>query len=164
MPWQNEMTIMLRMIINDFDDPQSYTDIRLQQTLVVGAQFVNSSFNFSQLFTVDVSGIDLSPDPTVSPTIDDWFSNLTVLQTAVMIVRGELKAMSVGAIMFKEGSATVDMREGVKWKAGLLKEISDQFDHAKLTYQMAIRPSCAAIIGPFNILAGNFRAPYYSRG
>src|SRR5690242_5214306 len=106
--WQDQMTIMLRYTIGDVSCPNTYSDSRLQQALVIGAQYVSPSLNFSQQFTVNVVDIDISPDPTVSPTIDDWFTNLTVLKTAYQILFNEWKLLTNGgAIMFKEGSAMV---------------------------------------------------------
>lgn len=168
MAWSDNMTLMLRYIINDVDTPQKYSDNRLQTSLLIAAKFVGSELNFSQVFYPDFMNLTLSPDPTIEPTIDDWYANLTVLKAAQQIVSGEWKVLSNGgAIMFKEGSAMVDMRESAKTKKDFLLDLERQYDDAKLTYQMAIRPSVAAIIGPFNIYGGNFYSPgnnYYYRG
>ena len=41
MSWQIELPIIVRTLINDLDVTPTYTDDRLQQTLVVAAQYVN---------------------------------------------------------------------------------------------------------------------------
>lgn len=162
MAWQDSMPLMLRYIIGDVNIPQTYTDSRLQTSLLIAAKFVGSEVNFSQVFSPDFVNLTLSPDPTVSPTVDDWYSNLTVLKAACQILTAEWQLLAGGgAIMFKEGSSMVDMRELARHKKDLVFDIEKQYNDSKLTYQMAVRPSVASVIGPFNIYAGNFRGPVY---
>ncbi len=161
MAWQEETTISLRYIIGDVNTPETYTDSRLLQTLVIAAKFVDSEMNFSHNFVVDPLNMTITPDPTLDPTTDDWFTNLMVDKAAIIIVQSELKALAAGALMFKEFNSVVDRREGVKWHMALLKQLTDEYSDARMRYQCAVRPSIASIIGPFNILAGNFRGPVY---
>ena len=162
MSWQDHLPLMLRYIIGDVDVPQKYTDTRLQTSILIAGKFVGTEANFSQIFVPDYVNLTLNPDPTIDPYTDDWYANLTVLKAAYQILFNEWKILTNGgAIMFKEGSATVDMRELAKHKKDLIADIEEQYNHAKLTYQMAVRPSVASVIGPFNIYAGNFRGPVY---
>lgn len=161
MAWGEQLPIMVRYMIGDVEDPYTYNDQRLQMSILIAAKYVDNELNFSQAFEIDIIGMTISPDPTVSPTIDDWFSNLSVLRACLMITTAEMKAMTANALYFKEGSTTVDMREQLKYKQEMLKQFKQDYDHAKLSYQLAVRPSCNAIIGPFNIMAGNFRGPVY---
>lgn len=162
MAWQDSMPLMLRYLIGDIDTPQTYSDTRLQTSLLIAAKFVGSEANFSQRFNPDYVNLTLIPDPTIDPTIDDWYTNLTVMKASCQILIAEWKILvGGGAIMFKEGSAMVDMRELARHKKDLVIDIEKQYEHAKLTYQMAVRPSVASVIGPFNIYAGNFRGPVY---
>jgi hypothetical protein len=162
MAWTDEMPLMLRYIIGDVDVPQKYTDNRLQTSLLVSCKFVSAEANFSQVFVSNLTAMTLTPDPTVDPTIDDWYSNLVVLKSACQIIQAEEKLLTNGgAIMFKEGSAMVDMRDLARHKKELLTEVLSQYDNAMLNYKMGVRPSCAAVIGPINIIAGNMRGPMY---
>jgi hypothetical protein len=159
--WTDSTTIMLRYIIGDVNVPQAYSDSRLQQTLAIAAMFVDSEMNFSQPFVVDPVAITITPDPSIAPTIDDWFTNLMVIKATQIILESELKALTAGALMFREFNSIVDRREGAKWLAQLLKDKIAEYSDARMRYQCAVRPSIASIIGPFNILAGNFRGPVY---
>ena len=51
MSWQIELPIIVRTLINDLDVTPTYTDDRLQQTLVVAAQYVNREMNFNNEYT-----------------------------------------------------------------------------------------------------------------
>lgn len=162
MAWTDVMPLMLRYIIGDVDCPEKYTDLRLQTILLISGKFVGAEATFSQNFIPDLTLMTLTPDPTVDPTLDDWYANLTVLKAAHNIVLAEHKILTNGgAIMYKDGSATVDMRELAKYKKELLKDLAEQYDHAMLNYKMAVRPSCASVIGPINIRAGNMRGPNF---
>lgn len=162
MAWNDVMPLMLRYIIGDVDAPEKYTDIRLQTVLLISSKFVSAEATFSHDFVSDLTLMTLTPDPTCGSTIDDWFANLTVLKAAHTMVQSEHRILTNGgAIMYKDGSATVDMRELAKHKKDLLDDLAKQYNDAMLSYKMAVRPSCAAVIGPINIRAGNMRGPMY---
>lgn len=82
MAWPDVTIKMLRILINDMDDTNyEFSDDRLMDTLVVGAQFVNQEIDFSTTYTVNVPLVTISPDPTTG-TIDDAFTNFMVLKSA----------------------------------------------------------------------------------
>lgn len=162
MAWTDQLPLMLRYVVGDVDTPQKYADARLEQALVIAGKFVENEANFSQSFNCDVAAITISPDPTIDPYIDDWFSNLVVLKAAFQIAQSEFRILSRGgAMMFKEGSATVDTREQAKYYQALYNSLKTQYEDALFKYQMVVRPSVGSVIGPFNIYAGNFRGPVY---
>lgn len=162
MAWYDVMPLMLRYTIGDIDAPQKYTDQRLQTSILIAAHFVGADANFSQIFHTDLMNMELTPDPTVDPTVDDWYANLSTIKAACQIVQQEFRILTNGvAIMFKEGSAMVDARQLADNKKALLDDLNKQYDQLLLTYKMAVRPSMSAVIGPFNIYAGNFRGPVY---
>jgi len=83
MAWNKTMVTMLRVLINDTDsDNYSYTDKRLQQILVVSAHFVQQEVNLTTTYTINIDVPNISPDPTVSSTLDPAYTNLTVLKAA----------------------------------------------------------------------------------
>ena len=53
MSWQNEMVRIVRFLINDID-ASSYTDERLEETILVAAQSVYASIDFPNTYTIDV--------------------------------------------------------------------------------------------------------------
>lgn len=162
MAWTDVMPLMLRYIIGDTDSPEKYCDERLQTMLLISARFVGAEATFSQNFVSDLTLMTITPDPTCPDTLDDWYSNLTVLRAAHSIVQSEHKLLTNGAaIMYKDGSATVDMRDLAKHKKDLLQDLAKQYSDALLNYKMGVNPSCAAVVGPINIVGGNMRGPVY---
>jgi hypothetical protein len=159
--WQDEMTVILRHTINDVDDPQTYTDSRLQLGLVVGAQFVNTEFDFTQPYTVSVIGLNISPDPTSLPAPDNWFINLTVMKTSMMMLSNDLKLAAQQAWTIKDVDVTVDMKEAYKARKMILDELKEYYEWAGMQYRIGVRSAGQAILTPFNILAGGMRAPLY---
>lgn len=158
MAWTDSMPLMLRYLINDIDSPV-YTDTRLQTMLTIAAKFVIAEFNFSQPFVSNPVALTITPDPTDSTTLDDWFANLTVYKAAIIIVRNELKADSVKAISFKEFHSAVDMTGIAKNKKMILDDLQQAYEHAELEYRMGVRVSASAVLTPFNIYSGGWRGP-----
>ena len=65
MAWDTTMVTILRTIISDLD-ASSYSDSRLQQILVVAAQYVQQEISFTTTYTVNIDSPDIAPDPTVT--------------------------------------------------------------------------------------------------
>jgi len=85
MSWQNEITTIVRILINDYVTPYTYSDERLEQTILVAAQYVQYDVNLDNKYTIDISSGILSPDPTTLPEKDAIFINLTGLKTACIV-------------------------------------------------------------------------------
>ncbi len=76
---------MMRVLIDDSDPATySYTDTRIEQILVVAAQYVQHEISFTTTYTIDIGTPDITPDPTVTATKDDPFTNFTVLKAACL--------------------------------------------------------------------------------
>ena len=115
--WKSEMVRILRYLINDLDVSPTYSDDRLEETLLVASQFVINDVSFSVTYSVDVDECSLSPDPTSAPK-DNPFINLACLKAACIIDRGVFrdKARQAG-ILIKSGSEqinTTGMLDGYK--------------------------------------------------
>jgi len=90
MAWTTEIVKIVRNIINDVDDSDyTYSNSRLQEVIVVAAQFLIPQIDFVNTYTITVDGtIDadsIDPDPTVTSTLDNNFTNLIALQASVII-------------------------------------------------------------------------------
>ena len=64
MSCQLELPIIVRTWINDLSDTPTYEDDRLQQVLVVSAQYVNREINFTNDYEVNLTNLTITPDPT----------------------------------------------------------------------------------------------------
>ena len=87
MAWQNEMTLIVRHLVNDLDSSDyTFTDSRLEESILVSAQLSFLEVDFEQTYTIDVDSVTLSPDPTTSSDKDDSFINIVSLRTARMLI------------------------------------------------------------------------------
>ena len=111
MAWQNEMTVIVRHLVNDVDSSSyTYNDDRVEESILVAAQLSSLEIDFESVYTVDVDSLTLSPDPTDSTNKDDSFINLVCLKTAQMLIGSELKTHSLNAISLRDGPSALDLR------------------------------------------------------
>ena len=74
MAWQNEMSIIVRHLVNDLDSSSyTFTNDRVEETILVSAQLLLYEVDFENTYPVDVDASSLSPDPTSSSNKDDAF-------------------------------------------------------------------------------------------
>jgi hypothetical protein len=159
--WQDSMTLLLRQSINDIDDPTTYTDERLQLALVCGAFKVIGEFDFGNIYTVNLPGMTISPDPTVPVPPDYWFTNLTVMKTALDILSNNLRLAAAQAFSIKDIDVAVDLRAVAQYNQSILNDMKKYYEEASAQYRIGVYSAGQAIISPFNILAGGLRSPTY---
>ena len=63
MTWKNDVTKMVRVLINDLDET-TYTDARIEEVAIVSAYSVYSSISFENTYTITLSTETIAPDPT----------------------------------------------------------------------------------------------------
>ena len=116
MSWDVELTLMTRVLINDLDTTQSFTDGRIQQTLAVAARFVSEEIDLGQVYTVtiDASSGVISPDPTLTVTKDDIAVILFPLKAACIIDQNRLQGATANAIKIRDGDSEIDLSVGFK--------------------------------------------------
>lgn len=109
MAWQDEMVPMLRVLINDMEEDAVYTDSRLEDMLIVSARLVEQEIDFSTSYTIVITDRGISPDPTVTATLDDAFTNFTVLKAACIADQSTFRTKALAAgIQAKCGPATLN--------------------------------------------------------
>jgi len=68
MAWQNELTIIVRHIIGDLDsDNYSFSDGRIEESILVAAQLIHNEMEFLVEYNIEVDNGSLTPDPTTTP-------------------------------------------------------------------------------------------------
>lgn len=151
MAWQDQMTIILRSLINDLDDsPYTYADARLQTILLVSARLMLINVDFANSYTVDVTNATLTPDPTDPATQDDAFVVLTSLRAACIILGNEIKAESGNAISIKDGPSAIDLRGVTGTLTTLYKDLSSRYEELLLEYRAGNSVAGQAILGPYS--------------
>jgi len=92
MAWTTTLVTSLRVIIGDMDST-SFTDARLQTILSVGATYVNAEISWVTTYTINIDTPSISPDPTLTATLNQDFSNFIVLKANF----GELRLAAIKA-------------------------------------------------------------------
>ena len=61
MPWQNEMKVIVRHLVNDLDTSDyTFTDSRLEEAILVSAQLASLEIDFDNTYAIDVDSVSLS--------------------------------------------------------------------------------------------------------
>jgi len=156
--WECAIVGMLRYIIGD-DVPQSngqyiYSDTKLKNLILYSGFLLDKDISYGQNYTFDLTQMTITPDPLVSK--DFAFINLSVLKSAVILARNELKTSSSQAIRFKDGQSEFDGKELYKAKQFAYKAFNDDFEHAWAQYQFGDTAPGNSILGPYSSDRINF--------
>lgn len=90
MSWSIEIPIIVRTLINDFDETnQTYSDERILQAVVVAGKYVQFDINLNQTYTINIANPAITPDPT--ELNDDIFISLVSLKTACIFDQSTLR-------------------------------------------------------------------------
>lgn len=150
MSWQNEMTVIVRHLVNDLDSTSyTFTDDRLEESVLVAAQLASLDIDFDNIYTIDVDAVSLSPDPTGSGDKDDSFINLVCLKTARMLIGSELKTHALNAISLRDGPSQLDLRGIVAGLKILFDDIAKRYEEAVMQYKLNGVVG-QAILGPYS--------------
>ena len=150
MPWQNEMTLIVRHLVNDLDSSSYiFTDSRLEEAVLVSAQLASLEIDFENTYTIDVDSVSLSPDPTTTGSKDDSFINLVSLKTAHMLLGSEIKTHALNSISLKDGPSSLDLRGIVSGLKILFDDINKRCEEAITQYKLNGVVG-QAILGPYS--------------
>lgn len=151
MSWQLEMTTVLRYLINDMDETTYvYSDDKLTEALLVGAQLTQQDINFTNIYTISIEQLSLSPDPTASNPKDDGFINLVCLKTACIILGTEVRTSGSKSIKISDSQSSLDMSGVYAAVRDVWKDLCSLFEKQKFQYKAASRTAGRVILGPFS--------------
>jgi hypothetical protein len=150
------MGLIVRHLISDVD-PDSYTfsDHRIETTLLVAAQLCQMNIDFPNTYTINVESCGLSPDPTATDTKDDAFITLICLRTACIIVGSEIRSESGNAISIKDGPSAIDLRGVTQTLTVLYKDLCEKYEHLSLEYRAGNSVAGPSILGPYSPASDN---------
>lgn len=158
MGWQNELTIITRTLINDFNEPYSYSDERIQQILTISAKYVQFDVNLEQKYAVDVSNLNITPDPT--SINDEIFVSLVCLKAACLVDQATFRTKAaLEGIRAALGPASLSVGGNLSgWKT--LLELGPCATYDELTSHWDVKDATAvkSILSPF---VGNKFDPRY---
>lgn len=151
MSWQIELPIIVRTLINDLEPSPTYTDDRLQQTLAVAAQYVSREMNFDHQYSVDLNGLNISPDPTTMSVRDEEFIGFLCLRAACFLDQSTFrtKAASEG-IRTSLGPASIAVGGNLKGYQTILEfGPCAMYDKLKLEHEIGNIKYVRAVLSPF---------------
>lgn len=138
---------LVRVLIYDLEDEPTYSDERLQQVIMVAAYYVSSEVNWANDYIVDVSGEEISPDPTD----DSDFINMVALKAACLMDQGlyRTKAMLAG-VRAKCGPAELETNNLLKGFMDLLSAgPCKAYEEFKFQYSFGRTDHLKAVLSPF---------------
>lgn len=161
MAWQNEMTTIVRNLINDIDGT-SYTDSRIETVILVATQLLSTQVDFGNSYTIDVDLLSLTPDPTTVEPKDNDFINLVCLQAALIILRSEAKTLAAQSYRITDGPSSIDISAAYKGLQEQVKEMQDLLDWAIAGYTTGALNALGgqAILTPYTVV--NQQSRYYN--
>ena len=156
MSWQGEMTTIVRQLIYDVD-PNNYTysDDRLETSILVAAQLVSTEVNFENTYVIDVEQCTLTPDPTDPTTAlatadkDDAFINIVSLKASCIILGSEMKTQSLNAVRVSDGPSSIDYTAVAGHIKYLYQYSCERYEEYKFNYLAGTNAVGKAILSPY---------------
>ena len=147
MPWHTDMTLLVRVLVDDLVSPHTYTDEKIQQLIVVAAQIIKIDVDFLYTYTTDVEGAIISPDPVDSN--DNGFITLVGLKAACLILAGEAKLAASQSVKIQDAGAVIDLGNTYKAKKELYDQLCADFARAKVSYLAGNLNAFHAVLSPY---------------
>ena len=149
MAWQTEIPIIVRALINDFEE--TYSDSRIIQLSTVAARYVIMDLNLNQDYTIDVVNNTITPDPCAVATRDDKFVSFVSLRASCFLDQSTFrtKAATEG-IKAGLGPAQVQVSGHLAgYKTVLDVGPCAMYDHLKQQHNIGNATAIDAILSPF---------------
>ena len=154
MSWQGQTITVLRNLVNDTtEDSYTYTDERLEPSLLAAGFLLLRQVSFSQVYVVNVEACTITPDPD-----EDYdFLALLTLRAAILILSGELKTYALQAISVSDGPSSINMTSIASHIKSLLADAVKTYEEGKLAQQIGNGGYGEAILSPYGYSGYNFR-------
>jgi hypothetical protein len=145
--WQDYSIPIVRTLISDSVTSTSYSDSRLEETLVHCAFIINQIVDFEYDYTVNIAETSITPDPIANT--DNDFIMLMSLKAASIILQSEVKTMAAQSYRITDGPSTIDVTGVYKATKELADQMTEDLKMALLQYQIGNSKAGQAILGPY---------------
>lgn len=145
MSWQDESVEVLRILINDFTAPTTYSDEDLEQLLLVSARYVIQELNLTTTYTIDFSAGTITPEP------DLILINFMVLKAACLTNTWTFNSKAImEGITAKCGPAVMTVKSDANLILGLLQQgPCKTYEELKMQYNFGNPDIIKGILSPF---------------
>jgi len=158
MAWQQTLTLIVRNLINDVNTPYEFSDSRIEQVLVVAAQYVQFDVNLYTKYEIDIINKTFSPDPVDNK--DDIFNSIVCLKASCIIDQGTFRTKAaLEGISTKLGPAVLNLSGTLQgWKSIIDHGACALYDQLTEHWDVRNATAWAAVLSPF---VGNRFDPRY---
>lgn len=158
MSWQIEIPLIIRSLINDFDEV--YSDSRLVQTASIAARYTIIDLNLDNEYTIDVVNNTISPDPCGETTRDNTFVSFVALRSSCLLDQSTFRTKAIHEGI-KAGLGPANLQ--VSGNLAGYKTVLDvgpcyMYEHLKQQHNIGNATAISAILSPF---VGNNFDPRY---
>jgi hypothetical protein len=165
MAWQNELTIIVRHIIGDLDpDNYSFSDNRIEESILVAAQLIHNEMEFVIDYNIEVDNGLLSPDPTTTPVAtsnkDDDFIALCCMRSSLLLTNSLLRTYAMKAISIRDGASSLDMRGVVAGLKMVNDDLTKKYEAIKMSYETGKLGLGKVILSPYSPASDNANRGY----
>jgi len=147
--WKDELTVIVRTLVNDFSDPYTYSDERIHQVIAVAGKYVQFDVVLDHFYKIDVSDVTIDPDPTLDD--DTIFIGLVCLKAACIIDQSTFRTKSaLEGIRASLGPASLSVAgQSSAWRTML--ELGPCAAYDELTSHWDVKEATAirAVLSPF---------------
>jgi len=161
MSWQLEIPIIVRTLINDLSDNPTYSDERIQQLIVVAAQYVTREVNLNNEYSINIINPDIIPDPTLLENKDVDFISFVALKSSCFLDQSSLRTRAATeGIRAALGPANISVGANSSYQFLLANGPCKSYEDLKLDYEIGNTSLLRGILSPF---VGNNFDPTYLR-
>jgi hypothetical protein len=161
MSWQLEIPIIVRSLINDLGDNPTYSDERIQQLIVVSAQYVTREVNLHNEYNINIINPDIIPDPTLLENKDLDFISFIGLKSACLLDQSSLRTRAASeGVKAGLGPATISIGQNGSYQFLLLNGPCKTYEDFRIDYEIGNTSLLRGILSPF---VGNNFDPSYLR-
>jgi hypothetical protein len=149
MSWQEHLTTVVRVLINDLTCPYEYSDERMQQVITVAAKYVQFDVNLDYAYQIDIINPNISPDPTTNG--DDIFLSLIGLKAACIFDQGTFRTKAAfEGIRTALGPASLSFGGSMAgWQAIIDHGACAMYDELTSHWDVKNATAWAAVLSPF---------------
>jgi len=149
MYWQTEIPIIVRSLINDFEE--TYSNERIIQLTTVAAKYVVLDLNLNQDYNIDVVNNLITPDPCDNDNRDDTFVSFVALRASCFLDQSTFrtKAATEG-IKTSLGPASLQVSGNLAgYKTVLDVGPCAIYEHLKQQHNIGNASAISAVLSPF---------------
>jgi len=147
MAWYSNSLPMLRVLIQDLNEPHTYSDDNLYSILCSAASLVQQEVNLPYVYIINFTVKTITPDPNALG--DVGFEHLMAYKAACLIGIGAAKIASANAIDVADNSASIKMAWSAKSKMQWGNMACLQYEDIKKAYQMGRYVVGKSIVSPY---------------